>query len=221
MKPGENNPHQSVHVLLEHMNVTLTNVVIVLQTVKPVLELEITVSPVTQDMTTNHPFVHVPLTCTKNSKSVMLVTHYVPHVLVLPMVTIIPKPDLAVPVSSKLTEDKTHQFVPVLMDSMLMKPLPHLSVEDVILNVEPVHNTKPVLPVLKTLEDFYQDVIAQKEPSLKPIPIDVDHVLLNVELVVIILPIIVEYVKLKTLELKEPQQLGLPLVHVLMDTMKD
>jgi hypothetical protein len=164
------------------MNVTMTNVVNVLQIVPPVKDLEITVSPVTLDMITNHQFVHVPLTCMKKTKSVTLVIHYVPLVLVLPMVTVIPKPDLVVLVLSKLTEDKTHQFAPVLIDSMLMKALTHLSVEDVILNVNSVHLTPYVSPVLKTLEEFYQTVPAQKEPS-PMITVDVDHVLLNVELV--------------------------------------
>jgi hypothetical protein len=167
---------------MDSMNVTMTNVANVLQTVPPVQELEITVSPVTLDMTTNHPFVHVPLTCTKKTKSVTLVIHYVPPVLVLPMVTIIPEPDLVVLVSSKLTEDKTHQFAPVLIDIMLMKALTHLSVEDVTLNVNSVHLSLSVSPVLKTLEDFYQIVFAQMEPTLM-ITVDVEHVLLNVELV--------------------------------------
>jgi hypothetical protein len=98
------------------------------------------------------------------------------------MVTIIPEPDLVVLVLSKLTEDKTHQFAPVLIDIMLMKALTHLSVEDVTLNVNSVHLSLSVSPVLKTLEDFYQIVFAQMEPTLM-ITVDVEHVLLNVELV--------------------------------------
>jgi hypothetical protein len=80
---GENNPHQFVHVQPEHINATVTNVVIVLQIVLLAVVLEIIVILVIMDMITNHTFVHVPLILMKKMKSVMLVTHYVPLVVVL------------------------------------------------------------------------------------------------------------------------------------------
>jgi hypothetical protein len=217
VKPGENNPHQSVHVQLDSMNVTMTNVVNVLQIVPPVKDLEITVSPVTLDMITNHPFVHVPLTCMKKTKSVMLVTHYVLLVLVPLMVLIMILLDLVVVVSLKLTEDKTLHIVLVKMVSMKITIPPHQPVDVVILNVVLVSKLLTgVSPVPKTLEENYQIVLALLEPSLIQKLEDVDLVHQNVEPVQEML-ISVPIVKPTTTELLD---LNL-IVHVSIDISKN
>jgi hypothetical protein len=92
---GENKTHQFVHVQPEHINVMVTNVVNVLQIVLLAVVLEIIVILVLMDMITNHTFVHVPLTLMKNKKLVMLVTCYVPLVVVLMKFTLL-KPEVVV-----------------------------------------------------------------------------------------------------------------------------
>jgi hypothetical protein len=168
-------------------------------------------------MITYHPFVHVPLTCMKKTKSVMLVTHYVLLVLVPLMVLIMILLDLVVVVSLKLTEDKTLHIVLVKMVSMKITIPPHQPVDVVILNVVLVSKLLTgVSPVPKTLEENYQIVLALLEPSLIQKLEDVDLVHQNVEPVQEML-ISVPIVKPTTTELLD---LNL-IVHVSIDISKN
>jgi hypothetical protein len=169
------------------------------------------------DMITNHPFVHVPLTCMKKTKFVTAVTHYVLLVLVPLMVLIMILLDLVVVVSLKLTEDKTLHIVLVKMVSMKITIPPHQPVDVVILNVVLVSKLLTgVSPVQKTLEENYLTVLVQQEPSLIQKLEDVDLVHQNVELVQEML-ISVPIVKPTTTELLD---LNL-IVHVSIDISKN